>query len=145
MTSGIWGVCSGLDTGSNESGHKPTKTAAMLTQKNAATFDQQTQTRLMETHLLSLATAEIEGRPLWHYLQGYDNKLRHPQNVRDTWTGAKFECQFHEDTRIIASKVCQKQYTTMACILRQHSSICGRPARFIGLCRKAYHTVRARA
>jgi hypothetical protein len=33
----------------------------MLTQKNAATFDQQTQTRLMETHLLSLATAEIEG------------------------------------------------------------------------------------
>jgi hypothetical protein len=29
----------------------------MLTQKNAATFDQQTQTRLMETHLLSLATA----------------------------------------------------------------------------------------
>jgi hypothetical protein len=27
---------------------KPTKTAAMLTQKNAATFDQQTQTRLME-------------------------------------------------------------------------------------------------
>jgi hypothetical protein len=46
-----------------------------------------------------------------------------PQNVRDTWTGgAKFECQFHEDTRIIASKVCQKQYTTMACILRQHSS-----------------------
>jgi hypothetical protein len=73
------GVCSGLDTGSNESGHKPTKTAAMLTQKNAATFDQQTQTRLMETHLLSLATAEIEGRPLWHYLQGYDNKLRHPQ------------------------------------------------------------------
>jgi hypothetical protein len=59
------GVCSGLDTGSNESGHKPTKTAAMLTQKNAATFDQQTQTRLMETHLLSLATAEIEGRPLW--------------------------------------------------------------------------------
>jgi hypothetical protein len=40
----------------------------MLTQKNAATFDQQTQTRLMETHLLSLATAEIEGRPLWHYL-----------------------------------------------------------------------------
>jgi hypothetical protein len=39
----------------------------MLTQKNAATFDQQTQTRLMETHLL-LATAEIEGRPLWHYL-----------------------------------------------------------------------------
>jgi hypothetical protein len=32
----------------------------MLTQKNAATFDQQTQTRLMETHLLSLATAEIE-------------------------------------------------------------------------------------
>jgi hypothetical protein len=78
------GVCSGLDTGSNESGHKP-KTAAMLTQKNAATFDQQTQTRLMETHLLSLATAEIEGR-LWHYLQGYDNKTETPQNVYlDRW------------------------------------------------------------
>jgi hypothetical protein len=60
MTSGIWEFVVAWTLDRTSQGTNLPK-AAMLTQKNAATFDQQTQTRLMETHLLSLATAEIEG------------------------------------------------------------------------------------
>jgi hypothetical protein len=77
MTSGIWEfvVAWTLDR-TSQGTNLPN--SSNVDSKNAATFDQQTQTRLMETHLLSLATAEIEGRPLWHYLQGYDNKPEAP-------------------------------------------------------------------
>ena len=67
-----FGVPMEVDTGSNESGHKPTKTAAKLTQRNKATFDIQTAKRLDETHLLDLAMEEMKGRPVWDYYHGYE-------------------------------------------------------------------------
>ena len=56
-----FGVFMKCDTGSNEEGHKPIKTAARLTQKNEKTFDVQTATRPEEMHLLGLAEQEFEG------------------------------------------------------------------------------------
>ena len=62
-----FGVPMEVDTGANESGHKPTKVAALLTQKNEETFDQQTAIRLEEIHLLDMAKAEFEGKPVFNY------------------------------------------------------------------------------
>jgi hypothetical protein len=62
-----FGVPMEVDTGSNKSGHKATKTAARLTQKNEETFDLQTAIWLEEVHLLDLATLEIEGKPMFYY------------------------------------------------------------------------------
>ena len=62
-----FGVPLEVDTGSNESGHKPTKTAARLTQKNEETFDLQTAIRLEELHLLDLAMLELAGKPMFNY------------------------------------------------------------------------------
>jgi hypothetical protein len=64
-----FGVPMEVDTGSNESGHKATKTAARLTQKNEKTFDLQTAIRLEEVHLLDLAMLEIECKPVFYYGQ----------------------------------------------------------------------------
>ena len=61
------GVPKEWDTGSNESGHKKTKVAAMMTQKIGAEFDWQTSTRLDEFLLLELAMCDIEGQKLWMY------------------------------------------------------------------------------
>jgi hypothetical protein len=55
----LYGVPKEVDTGSNESGHKETKVAARLTQKNVATFDFQTCTRLDEFMLIDLAMHEL--------------------------------------------------------------------------------------
>lgn len=66
-----FGVPSVYDTGPMESGHKPTKKAAKVTQKNEDTFEKQTSQRLLETHVLELAGQEIAGRPLWKYPLGY--------------------------------------------------------------------------
>ena len=63
----MFGVCMNYDSGSNESGHKVTKVAAKLTQKNISTFETQTETRLQEFHILDCAIAEINGNPLWEY------------------------------------------------------------------------------
>ena len=63
-----------FDTGSDETGHKHTKANSLLTQKNEETFDAQTNTRLLEYRLLQLAMEEINGRPLWDYLDGYRPK-----------------------------------------------------------------------
>ena len=62
-----FGIPMEFDTGSCESGHKATKVAAKLTQKNAETFDQQTATRLAEMQLLELAEQELQGKYLWNY------------------------------------------------------------------------------
>lgn len=67
-----FGVPLEVDTGSNESGHKPTKTAAKLTQKQRETFEIQTANRLDEVFLLDLADLEFSGKPLWHYYVGHD-------------------------------------------------------------------------
>ena len=71
-----FGVPMEVDTGSNESGHKPTNTAARLTQKKRETFDIQTATRLEEIHLLDLAIEEISGRPLWDYSKGFNQRAQ---------------------------------------------------------------------
>ena len=48
-----FGVPSVYDTGPMESGHKPTKKAAKVTQKQEDTFEKQTSARLLvETHVL---------------------------------------------------------------------------------------------
>ena len=56
-----------VDTGPNESGHKETKNAAGLTQRNSATFDFQTSTRMDEFLLVDLGMQEIAGKKLWKY------------------------------------------------------------------------------
>ena len=47
-----FGVPMEVDTGANESGHKPTKKAAMLTQRIEEKFNYQTAQRLQEMHVL---------------------------------------------------------------------------------------------
>lgn len=94
----IGGVAMCFDTGACESGHKPTKKAALLTQKRVDTFDIQTNERLLETHLLSLAMAELKGRPLWHYLDGYAKVRQNVEQVPGiTTTGTQFTCELGED------------------------------------------------
>jgi hypothetical protein len=66
-----FGVPYEVDTGSNESHHKPSKQAALLTQKKKDVFEEQTSTRLDEVELLDLALAETEGRAIWYYSKGH--------------------------------------------------------------------------
>ena len=68
----LYGVPKEHDTGTNESGHKVTKVAAKLTQKNMATFESQTATRLMEFLLIEWAMAELNGHKLWDYYGKFD-------------------------------------------------------------------------
>ena len=63
------GVPLEVDTGSNESGHKETKAAANMTQKNERLFDFQTGTRIDEFLLIDLAKEEMDGRKLWEYFE----------------------------------------------------------------------------
>ena len=61
------GVPNVVDTGPNESHHKPTKYYSKLTQKNENTFEKQTATREDEFHLIDLAMLELEGKCIWEY------------------------------------------------------------------------------
>ena len=66
----LYGVPLEVDTGANESHHKPSKYAAQLTQKNTSTFDLQTAIRLVEFAILDLALWEIyHGEGPWQYFQ----------------------------------------------------------------------------
>lgn len=56
-----FGVPMETDTGANESGHKATKKAARLTQRNEQTFDKQVAIRLEEVYLIEMAKSEIDG------------------------------------------------------------------------------------
>ena len=63
-----FGVPLEFDTAANESHHKQAKKAARLTQRDAASFQFQTATRMIEFHMLDLAMEEIKsGRKLWEY------------------------------------------------------------------------------
>jgi hypothetical protein len=75
----LYGVPLEVDTGSNESGHKPTKVAAKTTQKNEKTFDLQTATRLDEWLVLDMAMEELNGRKLWRYYTKSETTLPEPQ------------------------------------------------------------------
>ena len=68
----LYGVPMEHDTGANESGHKVTKVAAKLTQKNMATFELQTAIRLVEFLIIEWAMAELNGRKLWSYYGNLD-------------------------------------------------------------------------
>ena len=59
-----FGIPSALDTGTNESHHKLSKTAALLTQKKEETCVHQMSIRGEEMLLLALAEQELNGRPL---------------------------------------------------------------------------------
>ena len=87
----MFGVPMNVDTGSNESHHKRTKIAAKLTQKDIKTFEKQTSNRMDDFHVLDLALEELDGRPLWDYLQGYLPKTK-PTKVEEgrTTGGMKF-------------------------------------------------------
>ena len=61
------GVPNELDTGSNESHHIDDKACAKNTQKNIATFEQQTASRIMESFYLELAEQELDGKALFDY------------------------------------------------------------------------------
>jgi hypothetical protein len=74
------GVPNVVDTGPNESHHKPTKYYSKLTQKNEKTFEKQTATREDEFHLIDLAMLELEGKCVWEYLD-LDQK-RGPPNFK---------------------------------------------------------------
>ena len=89
-----------LCTSPNESGHKVSKIAALLTQKCLETFDWQTLERLLETHLLALALKEMEGRPLWEYLDGYEHNLVdvEPVIAAPMTGGSTFKCTIDEET-----------------------------------------------
>ncbi|MGL5917691.1 MAG: hypothetical protein ACRCYM_00390, partial [Cetobacterium sp.] len=71
----MFGVPMVVDTGSNESHHKTTKIAAKLTQKDVKTFEKQTSDRLDDFQVLDLALAELDGRPLRDYFDGYLEKI----------------------------------------------------------------------
>ena len=87
-----------FDTGACKTGHKPTKKAVVLMQKRVQTFDNQTNNRLLETHLLALAMAEIKGRPLWHYLTGYERVVEYGQNNLGNKTkGTTMTCTLGDD------------------------------------------------
>lgn len=68
-----FGVPSNVDTGSDESGHKKTKVAAKMTQKNRATFELQTATRESEFLVIDHAISELNGRRIWDYYQKADS------------------------------------------------------------------------
>ena len=67
------GVPNNVDTGANESHHKLTKIAAMLTQKDLVNFEKQVATRLEEFDILDLAMLELGGRKLWEYFECLNN------------------------------------------------------------------------
>ena len=73
------GVPNCVDTGHNESHHKPTKYYSKLTQKNVKTFEKQTAQREDEFHLIDLAMLEMEGKAGWDYLEA--DQVRGPPNL----------------------------------------------------------------
>ena len=93
-----FGVPMDYDTGADESGHKPSKTAAKLTQKRKDTFDEQVAKRLSEVHVLALAMEETRNeRTLWDYYK--ETISVQPRNSSElpeeqTLNGGRYECNF---------------------------------------------------
>jgi hypothetical protein len=101
-----FGVPNNFDTGANESGHKPTKTAAKLTQQQFETFEEQTNTRLTEVHCLDLAAEEMEGRRLWDYDQGFEFKHQNAKKIPPPYLGgAQFNVHYCQESRAYSIKL----------------------------------------
>ncbi len=96
----LYGVPMEVDTGANESHHKPAKAASKLTQRSALTFNYQTATRLFEFQLIDLAMEEINnGGKVWEYYNerddssgsaAVDTSMEDVESERggpETWTG----------------------------------------------------------
>ena len=95
-----FGVPMEVDTGSNESGRKQTKTAARLTQRSEATFDLQTATRLEEIHLLDVAEQEILGNCVWNYFEKPRDFVQVPEILPNpTLGGGKYAVKYVRDTK----------------------------------------------
>ena len=114
-----FGVPMNFDTGADESGHKPAKTAAKLTQKRKETFDHQVSTRLTEIHCLDLACAEISSnRRLWEYFyaQGSDKTepLPPPRTKEPRIDGSKFQACLQADGRSYMWRVGDRDKTMIA-------------------------------
>ena len=104
-----FGVPLEVDTGSNESGHKATKRAAQLTQKNEETFDEQTALRLKEVMLLNLAKEEMKGFAFWNYYNRHQNNATVTENEGESAPsigstvptnmtgGAEFDCWYKKE------------------------------------------------
>jgi hypothetical protein len=102
----MFGVPMVVDTGSNESHHKTTKIAAKLTQKDVRTFEQQTSNRLDDFHVLELALAELDGRPLWDYFDGYLGKIpAKPQKEFSNTGGMEFKVSKDKNTNKVGFHV----------------------------------------
>lgn len=102
----MFGVPMVVDTGSNESHHKTTKIAAKLTQKDVKTFEKQTSERLDDFHVLDLAMAEMAGRPIWNYSDGYKTKTPAKSKKDITTTGGMmFRVTEDEETKAIGFEV----------------------------------------
>ena len=100
-----FGVPLETDTGSNESGHKPAKMSARLTQKNKELFEPQTAKRLEELLLLQLAQEELSGRPLFNYFQGYSHPPdKAAQHREPAVKGAAIRCYRESDGHNYAQK-----------------------------------------
>lgn len=97
-----FGVPMNYDTGSDESGHKPTKTAAKLTQKRAENHEHQVGVRLQELHCLDLAMEEIVNhRPLWCYFDEILHQTAGNLAVKaheSRLGGSRFETFFDENS-----------------------------------------------
>ena len=87
-----FGVPIGLNTGSNESHHKPNKVFAKMTQRILELFEEQVATRESEYHLVDLAVCEINGLNMWEYLalnqeRGVDCDRQIAGNIKEPVTG----------------------------------------------------------
>ena len=97
-----FGVPMNFDTGADESGHKPAKTAAKLTQKRKETFNHQVSQRLTEVHVLDLAMQEIShNTPMWEYFYAHDSDVEVSAPSHNTFQpridGSKFQACFEDD------------------------------------------------
>lgn len=121
-----FGVPMNYDTGSDESGHKPSKTAARLTQKRADTFDVQIGARLQEVHCLDLAMEEIvHHRPVFDYYK--DQPLPADQQNpavpphKNPLGGSKFEA-FEDETgrncmQLVATEAAKQKMNIEQCFV----------------------------
>jgi hypothetical protein len=75
----LFGVPQEVDTGPNESHHKPTKHAAQLTQRNELTFDEQTAQRLDDFRVMHLGLEEINNQAcVFHYYRRVSQNTNQP-------------------------------------------------------------------